>query len=452
MKRHHLKSQTAQWLAVLTAAAAVFSPFPASIASNPAPPAPGSPAAEAHRWFQDAKFGLFIHWGLYSLLGEDAGVMDQDRLSAEQYQKLPPRFHPTKFDAEEWVKLAKSAGMKYLTITAKHHEGFCLFDSQLTRFDVVDATPYGRDPIKALAIACRKHHLKLFFYYSLLDWHHPDYFPRGITGGFTGRPESGDWKKYVAYYQGQVRELCTNYGEIGGIWFDGWWDRPEADWELDATYRMIHDLQPTALIGNNHHVAPFPGEDFQIFEQDLPGQNTAGFNKAAVAEELPLETCMTINRSWGYDARDDQFKSVEQLIRTLVGAAGRGANLLLNVGPRADGTIPAELTERLRQMGLWLQVYGESVYGTRRGPIPPQDWGVTTAREGPSPAIYLHLFFPKDRIPLPPFSSTYHAQAIGKTTPLRLEGSRQGMQLVVPEEVRTPVDTVIKLTPATPGP
>src|SRR3954464_14301507 len=260
--------------------------------------------AQAKRWFEDARFGLFVHWGVYALLGKGEWVMNNDKIPIPEYEKLPPRFNPVKFDADEWVRLARAAGMKYLTITSKHHDGFCMYDSKLTSYDIVDATPNGKDPMKALAAACHKQGIKLFFYYSLLDWHHPDYFPRGGTGQATGRPEKGDWKSYVAYYQGQVRELCTEYGEIGGIWFDGWWDRPDADWDLAGAYRLIHELQPGALVGNNHHVAPMPGEDFQIFEQDLPGENSAGFNKVGAAADAPLETCLTINNSWGYNAAD----------------------------------------------------------------------------------------------------------------------------------------------------
>ena len=244
--------------------------------------------AEARLWFEDAKFGLFVHWGVYSLLGKGEWVMENDKIPIREYAKLPPRFNPTRFDAAAWVKLAKSSGAKYITITAKHHDGFCMFASGLTDYDIVDATPYHADPLKALADACHQEKIKLFFYYSLLDWHHPDYLPLGKTGA-DRRPRraQADWKKYVAYYQGQVRELCTNYGAIGGIWFDGWWDKPDADWDLAGTYRLIHELQPAALVANNHHVAPFAGEDFQIFEQDLPGSNTAGFNKAKAMDRLP---------------------------------------------------------------------------------------------------------------------------------------------------------------------
>ncbi len=300
-----------------------FTMRPPLVVLGAEPAAPTGPNAEAHRWFEDAKFGLFLHWGVYSLLGKGEWVMERDTLPIVEYEKLPPRFNPTEFDADAWVRTAKAAGMRYITITSKHHDGFCMFDSALTRYDIVDATPYAKDPLKALANACGKQGLKLFLYYSLLDWHHPDYAPRGRTGKAARREESGDWKKYVAYYQGQVRELCTNYGVIGGIWFDGWWDRPDADWDLDGTYRIIHGLQPGALVGNNHHVRPFPGEDFQIFEQDLPGENKAGFNKAEVEASLPLETCLTINHSWGYNAQDKNFKTSEQVIHQLLGAVGR---------------------------------------------------------------------------------------------------------------------------------
>ncbi len=416
----------------------------------------GQPAAtsdvndQARRWFEDAKFGLFIHWGVYSLVGKGEWVMDHDKLPISEYAKLPPRFNPTRFDALAWVKLAKSAGAKYITITAKHHDGFCMFASRLTDYDIVDATPYQADPLKALADACRQEKIKLFFYYSLLDWHHPDYFPMGKTGQTAGRVGKADPKRYVEYYQGQVRELCTNYGAIGGIWFDGWWDKPDADWDLAGTYRLIHELQPGALVGNNHHVAPFPGEDFQMFEQDMPGENAAGFNRAGVAANLPLETCLTINQSWGYNAGDTRFKTAEQLIHALLGAAGRGANLLLNVGPRPDGTIGPEFTQRLQDVGKWLTTYGESVYGTRRGPIPPQSWGISTAKGSPEhpSEIYLHVFKLKEGTSIvfdPSFSWTPYL--FGKPEPLKLRQTKNSLVLDLPREASMPIDTIIALSP-----
>ena len=325
-----------------------------------------------------------------------------------------------------------------------------MFASRLTDYDIVDATPYHADPLKALADACHQEKIKLFFYYSLLDWHHPDYFPMGKTGQTAGRSAKADPKRYVEYYQGQIRELCTNYGAIGGIWFDGWWDKPDADWDLAGTYRLIHELQPGALVGNNHHVAPFPGEDFQMFEQDMPGENAAGFNKAGVAAKLPLETCLTINQSWGYNARDTRFKTAEQLIHALLGAAGRGANLLLNVGPRPDGTIGPEFTQRLQEVGKWLATYGESVYGTRRGPIPPQAWGISTAKGSPEhpTEIYLHVFKLKEGTSIvfdPSFSWTPYL--FGKPKPLELRQTKKSLVLDLPREASMPIDTIIALTP-----
>jgi alpha-L-fucosidase len=342
----------------------------------------------ARRWFQDAKFGLFIHWGVYSVLGNGEWVMENRRIPASDYEKLAPEFNPIRFDPVAWVALAKAAGMKYITITSKHHDGFAMFDSKASDWNIVARTPYGKDVLKVLAEECRKQGIKLFFYHSQLDWHNADYFPRGRTGLSTGRPDSGNWNAYLDYMDAQLTELLTNYGPIGGIWFDGMWDKPEADWRLGKTYALIHRLQPQALIGSNHHRAPFPGEDFQMFEKDLPGQHTTGFNEAQEIGSLPRETCETMNDSWGFNIADHHYKSTPDLVRYLVRAAGNDANFLLNVGPMADGTIQPEFVQRLREMGAWLAKYGESVYGTRGGPIAPANWGVTTQREN---KVYVHV-------------------------------------------------------------
>src|SRR5260221_7992236 len=193
---------------------------------------PNKENLESRRWFQDAKFGLFIHWGVYSVLGKGEWVMNNDKMPVSEYEKLPAQFNPTEFNAAEWVSLAKAAGMKYITITSKHHDGFAMFDSKVSDYNIVARTPYKKDVLKALAEECRRQGLKLFFYYSQLDWHNPDYFPRGRTGQDAGRPEQGNWPRYLDYMDGQLRELLTNYGDIAGIWFDGWWDRPEAPWQL----------------------------------------------------------------------------------------------------------------------------------------------------------------------------------------------------------------------------
>jgi alpha-L-fucosidase len=376
--------------------------------------------------------------------------MDREKIPISEYAKLPPRFNPTRFDPQAWVKLARSAGARYITITAKNFDGFCMFASQLTDYDVVDATPLGSDPLKSLADACRQEKIKLFIYYSLLDWHHPDYFPGGKTGATTGRPTHRNPERYVAYYQGQIRELCSNYGTIGGFSFDGWWDNPDADWDLAGTYRLIHELQPGALIGNNHHVAPFPGEDLQMCDQDHPGENGPGLNRTAVADILPRETCLTINDSRGYNMRDARFKSAEQLVHALLGAAGRGANLNLSVGPRPDGTIGPEFADRLLEIGKWLSAFGESVYGTRRGPISPQTWGVSTAKGTPEhpDSIYLHIFKSKEGMSIafdPTFSWT--PRLFGRKEPLKMRRTKQSLLLDLPRDPAMPIDTIIALSP-----
>src|SRR5262245_33875482 len=337
-------------------------------------PAERLKAREAYR---DARFGLFVHWGAYSLLGQGEWVMQNVVLQVPAYEWLASTFNPVKFDAREWVTLAKSAGMRYITITARHHDGFSMFATRATKYNIVEWTAFKRDPMKELADECRRQGLTLYFYYSQLDWHHPDYFPRGNTGKNAGRPEAGEWTRYLDFLDQQIEELLTNYGPIGGIWFDGMWDKPEAPWRLDRTYGLIHRLQPSALVIPNHHKAPLPGEDVQTFEQDLPGANTAGFNTKEIGT-LPLETSLTMNGAWGFNITDRNFKSVGALIGYLVRAAGNGGNLLLNVGPRPDGTIQPEAVERLRDIGRWLQTYGSTIYGTRRGPVPPQPWGATT--------------------------------------------------------------------------
>jgi alpha-L-fucosidase len=374
--------------------------------------APGARAQEGYRptpenlksraWFQEARFGMFIHWGVYSVLGQGEWVMHEKRIPIAEYEKIPTKFNPAGFDAAAWVALAKAAGMRYITITSKHHDGFAMFDSKVSDYDIVDRTPYKKDVLKMLAEECRKQGVKLFFYHSQLDWHHPDYFPRGQTGQWSGRPESGEWYRYLDYMDGQLKELLTGYGDVGGIWFDGWWDRPEADWRLGKTYKLIHDLQPAALVGSNHHRKPFPGEDFQMFEKDLPGHDTTGWNDQAEIGSLPLEMCETINDSWGYNRDDKRHKSTKELVQLLVKAAGYDANLLLNIGPKPDGTIQPEFVERLREVGGWLAKNGESIYGTRGGPLPPRPWGVTTQKGS---RVYVHVLDWPDRVlalPKPP--------------------------------------------------
>jgi alpha-L-fucosidase len=398
---------TLRVVATLADGSANSAPEAEAISVAPTTEAPYEPTQAnlaARKWFQDARFGVFIHWGTYSVLGRGEWVMNNEKISVADYEKLPPQFNPEKFDAAKWVASFKRAGAKYITITSKHHDGFAMWDSKVTDWDIVDRTPYKRDVLKQLADECHKQGIKLFFYYSQLDWHHSDYYPRGATGKDAGRPEFGNWNKYLTYMDAQLSELLGGrYGEVGGIWFDGWWDQQSKrfdatknadplqtnlDWHLRRTYDMIHRLQPACLIGANHHVRPFPGEDFQMFERDLPGENKGGHSKDAQIGPLPLETCDTINGAWGYNASDKNFKPVAELICYLVRAAGRDANFLLNVGPRPDGTLDPESVTRLEGIGSWLDRYGQTIYGTRGGPIAPQPWGVSTHTPV---AIYLHI-------------------------------------------------------------
>ena len=399
----------------------------------------------ARRWFQEARFGLFIHWGVYSVVGDGEWVMNNRKIRVAEYEKLPAFFNPVDFDPAAWVSLAKAAGMKYITITSKHHDGFAMFDSKVSDWDIVDRTPYKKDVLKMLADECHRQGVRLFFYHSQLDWHHPDYYPRGRTGRDTGRPESGEWNRYLDYMDAQLRELLTGYGEIGGIWFDGWWDKPEADWRLAKTYSLIHRLQPAALVGSNHHRRPNPGEDFQMFEKDLPGRNTAGFNEQSEIGDLPLETCETMNNAWGFNLTDRAYKSTKDLVRYLVRAAGNDANFLLNVGPMPNGKIQPEFESRLREMGQWLSRYGESVYGTRGGPVTPRPWGVTTHKGA---TVYLHVLdWPDETLSLPKLP--------GKVTAGRFvkDGSRAafiedaaGVRVTIPASMRDDIDTVVALT------
>jgi alpha-L-fucosidase len=404
---------------------------------------PSKENLEARREFQDAKFGMFIHWGVYSVLGDGEWVFHNRKLAVDEYNRLPLFFDPEKFDAQAWVGLAKAAGMKYITITSRHHDGFAMFDSKVSDWNIVRRTRYKKDPLKMLAEECHRQGIRLFFYYSQLDWHNPDYYPRGATSWDNGRPDHGDWNAYLDdYMDGQLRELLTNYGPIAGIWFDGMWDKPDADWHLAKTYALIHQLQPAALVIPNHHQSPKPGEDAQEFERDLPGKNTAGFNTTYVTKQLPLESCDTLNESWGFNIGDSKYKSPDELERRLVQAAGNDSNLLLNIGPMPNGEIQQEFSTRLLEVGRWLSKYGDSIYGTRGGPIPPGDWGVTTQKEN---RIYVHVLnWGAPLLALPPIATkVVEARFMFDASPLKFTQSADGVIVQVPKS--SEVDRVIVL-------
>jgi alpha-L-fucosidase len=411
--------------------------------------APTAQNLEARRWFQDARVGMFVHWGVYSVLADGEWVLNNRKLKVADYERLPSLFNPTEFNAAEWVALAKAAGMKYITITSKHHDGFAMFDSKVSDWDIVDRSPFKKDPLKLLAAECRRQGIKLFFYYSQLDWHHPDYFPRGRTGRDTARPENGQWPRYLDFMNAQLTELLTSYGPVGGIWFDGWWDRKDADWQLDRTYGLIHKLQPAALVGSNHHLAPKPGEDFQMFEKDLPGGKTSAFNSDSVVGELPLETCDTINGAWGFNLGDDRWKSARDLVGTVVRAAALNANTLLNVGPMPNGKIQPEAVERLRAVGAWLRKYGDSIYGTRGGPVSPRPWGATT-RKGQT--IYVHVLDWNDPVLTVPAlgGKVRAARALKDGRAVKVTEVEGGLLVEIPPTARDPIDTVIAVELAGP--
>jgi alpha-L-fucosidase len=403
---------------------------------------PSASNLKAREWFQDARFGMFIHWGVYSVLGKGEWVMNNDKIPIPEYEALAPKFNPTEFNAAEWVSLAKNAGMKYMTITSKHHDGFAMFATKQNTWNIVQATPYKQDPIRMLADECRRQGIRLFFYHSQLDWYHPDYYPLGRTGHASGRSPDGDFNKYLDYMDAQLTELLTNYGDVAGIWFDGMWDKPDANWRLRQTYDLIHKLQPAALIGSNHHVKPYPGEDFQMFEKDLPGQNTAGFNEASVDKAIPLETCDTINGAWGYNATDKRFKSTKQLIHYLVRAAGHNANFLLNVGPMPTGKIQPEFVTRLLEIGAWLAKNGESIHGTRGGPFSPRPWGAVTQKDR---KIYVHVLdWPDEVLAMPLVPQPRSAKLLASGTPVPVSMTKQSTLLRLPAE-RDPIDTVVVL-------
>lgn len=354
-------------------------------------------------WFADAKFGLFIHWGPFSIPGSGEWVMNERKLTVHNYTNLKDFFNPIDFNAEQWVSMAKNAGMKYITLITRHHDGFSMWDTKYSDFNIMN-TPYKKDVVKMMADECHKQGIKLYLYYSLLDWRREDYpHETGRTGQNSGRKGKGDYASYLQFMKNQLTELLTNYGEIGGIWFDGHWDQtqPEGaadrssriDWKYNEIYALIHKLQPQCMIGNNHHLSPFAGEDFQMFERDLPGENKSGLSFQKASEKLPLETCETISNSWGYNLSDVNYKSNKVLVDMLVKASGLGSNLLLNIGPMPSGKIQPEFQDRLAGMGDWLKIYGESIYGTKAGFIKPQAWGCITQNKD---KIYIHILNAND--------------------------------------------------------
>ena len=326
-----------------------------------------APSQEARlKWFHQARFGMFIHWGVYAIPARGEWVMHVERIPTDEYAPLARRFRPRKFDADEWVALAKEAGMKYMVLTSRHHDGFSLFDSQVSDFTSVK-TAAGRDFIGEYVRACRRARMKIGLYYSLLDWRWPAYW-----AGPEKDPDG--WAEFREYVHAQVRELCTNYGKIDILWYDGAWPHDANAWRSAALNRMVRQLQPHIVI-NNRSKLP---EDLDTPEQHIQASESG----------RAWESCMTMNDNWGYSAGDHNWKSTTQLIQNLVRTASGAGNYLLNVGPKADGTIPAASVRRLREIGQWMRVNGDSIYGSERAPFGGGMVGMTTAKGS---IVYLHV-------------------------------------------------------------
>ncbi|MBL8763753.1 MAG: alpha-L-fucosidase [Phycisphaerae bacterium] len=367
----------------------------------------GEDAAHEERmgWWRDARFGMFIHWGLYAIpAGEWPGkgsrhaewIRDTAQIPVAEYEKLLTRFNPVKFDADKWVAMAHDAGVRYLVITSKHHDGFCLFDSAQTDWDVM-STPFRRDIMKELSDACKRDGVVRFaMYHSIMDWHHPDYLPRRPWEK-AQRPEAGaDFDRFVTYLKNQLAEITAPKYDPGLIWFDGEWEGTwthERGTDLHAYMRRI---APEVIVNNriDKGRAGMEGEtkgagflgDYHTPEQTIPERGLPG----------DWETCMTMNGNWGYNAADKDFKSSQDLIRKLCDIASKGGNFLLNVGPTSEGEFPPESVRLLHEMGVWMRLNGESIYSTQRGPLTQQPaWGRVTMRKTPGGArLYLHVFDP----------------------------------------------------------
>lgn len=350
---------------------------------------PAKENLESRQTFEGFRFGIFLHWGIYSEFAQGEWYLNTGKLNKDEYAKAASCFYPIRFNASEWVKAFKASGAKYITFTSRHHDGFSMYKTHENDYNIVDATPFGRDVLKELSEACQQEGIQLHLYYSILDWIREDY-PLGRTGHDTGRTLKPNYDSYFQFMKNQVRELLTNYPNVAALWFDGYWDHDQDtipfNWRMEEFYRYIHQLKPSCLIGNNHHITPIEGEDFQMFERDLPGENKAGYSGQAISK-LPLEMCQTMNGMWGYKVADQNYKSVDELVTLIIRAAAKGCNLLLNIGPQPNGELPALALDRLQGIGKWMDSYGETIYSTQRG-IDDATWGVTTKKGN---TTYIHV-------------------------------------------------------------
>ncbi len=351
-------------------------------------------------WWEEARFGMFIHWGLYAVPAGEwkdethhaEWIRTTAQIPVDTYDQLINEFNPVNYNPDDWVSMAKDAGMKYIVITSKHHDGFCLFDSKYTEFDIM-STPYKKDLLDQLATACRKEGIKICWYHSIMDWHHYDYMPR--RSWETDRTaEDADFEIYMEYMRNQLKELIENYGDISVLWFDGEWEETWTNEYGKDLYNYVRNLQPDIIINNRvdkgrSGMAGLTREgdyagDFGTPEQEIPATGLPG---------IYWETCMTMNNHWGWNKHDDYWKSTTDLIRKLTDIASKGGNFLLNIGPKPDGTFPEESKIRLKEIGEWMDVNSDAIYGTMASPFKSLDFGRCTQKNiNGNTRLYLHVF------------------------------------------------------------
>ncbi len=429
-----LKDRFTLRLAAATAAV-IAAAFTGLRAADPPP----MDATALANW-QALRFGLFIHWGPVSLKGAEIGWSRGAEVPVEVYDQLYREFHPTQFNAADWVAVAKAAGMKYLVFTSKHHDGFCLWDSRHTDYDIM-STPFKRDVLRELAGACRREGILFCLYHSICDWRHPDY-PLGGPGGKSRKP-APNMDRYTADLKNQLAELIQNYGPLGVLWFDGEWEEPWDETRGRDLYTFCRTLQPSLLINNRvskarNDMAGTSKAGFFAGDFDTPEQQVGRFNL-----ERPWESCITLCQQWAWKP-DDRMKSLADCLRTLITCAGGDGNLLLNVGPMPDGRIEPRQVGRLREMGAWLAKNGEAIYGTRGGPFKPGNWGAST-RQGDT--IYLHIFeWPATgELRLPPIARKVLSSRVLTGGEAGVRQTEEGLSLRVPAADRQPIATVIAL-------
>jgi len=407
----------------------------------------------AREEFSRERFGIFLHWGIYATFAQGEWYLNNDNLDKDEYAKAADGFYPVHFDAKEWARAFKDSGAEYVTITSRHHDGFSMYDTEASDYDIVDRTPYGKDVLKALDEACLDEGLRFQFYYSILDWTREDY-PVGRTGTGTGRSgDKADYDHYFSFMKAQVRELLTKY-HTRALWFDGYWDHSQDavpfDWRMEEFYSYIHSIQPSCLVGNNHHRLPIDGEDYVMFEKDLPGRNTTGFSEGQeIVDYMPMEMCETMNSHWGYSVKDQNYKTVDELVRLLATCVSMNSNLLLNIGPQADGRLPALALDRLKGIGEWMRLNGASIKGCGPGPLPEQPWGVTTAPVDDSKTVYIHVFKRPGgdiELPLPKKARIQGVTALADGAPILFKKNKDLLSISLPADMPEGSDYVVKVS------